>query len=168
MSSTITHASFVALAYSFPQFSFFPLLLGLVIPDIDVMFNYALQFLRGDIDSAVYSKQQGIMHTLLGLIFIALPLCTSLTYLYDPSLPLSTILISSAVGLGVHILLDIPGHSNIGLLWPKVFENPFLFTIPLPWLERFYPLSSKKMLPEYNWFIVSHLFILPMIPLYIS
>ncbi len=171
MSSPITHASIVVLAYFFPlSFNALALLIGSQLPDIECIFLFLKKlFVKKDLVKAYLYSDQGFLHTLLGSVLITIPLGTILTYFFSTGLSIGAtllvIFLSVSIGVISHLLLDLPGHRDFLLLYPfyKRKGNPFLFRPRLGFLEKFYPWRRKEdtknqVMAEYSWFVFSHIF----------
>lgn len=171
MASSITHLVVLSLAYFFPAgFHVLPLLTGALIPEAEYLLIYAKNFLgKKNIFTAYLHTSPGIMHTLLGALFIDIPFAMLISYLvsgYFGMAPVPHIyLVSVSVAVLSHLLLDLPGHKQFILFYPLASRrNPFLFKMRLGILERLYPWGNKErfrgeFLPEYNWWVFSHLFL---------
>ncbi len=170
MGSPITHLSIVVLAYFFPQtFSLIALVIGSLIPDLETIFIFFkhLSF-KKDLVKTYLNVEQEIMHTLLGSIFISMPIGLFATYLiskyFNLQFDLTIVSISLIIGIISHLILDLPGHRRLILFYPYIIKkNPFLFKMNLGFIERFYPWNKKEkhkaqFISEYNWYIFSHIF----------
>ena len=75
-----------------------------------------------------------LIHSLIGSIFILLPLSLIIRYLLNNKTfrekGFKIILFSVVIGLMCHLILDLPAHRNLSIFYPfKNYENnPFLFT----------------------------------------
>ena len=170
MGSPITHLSIVVLAYFFPQtFSLIALVIGSLIPDLETIFIF-FKYLnpKKDLVKIYLNVEQEILHTLIGNIFISMPIGLFATYFiskyFNLQFDLTIVSISLIIGIISHLILDLPGHRRFILFYPYIIKkNPFLFKMRLGFLEKLYPWKKfetrqGQVLSEYNWFIFSHIF----------
>ena len=158
MASIFAHVAVVIWMYFLlkKKFDFTSLLLGGLIIDIeslrmffeavivkgysltDLFFKYNIVFLECDkgpnfvVLCEVFNMK--LIHSLIGSIFILLPLSLIIRYLLNNKTfrekGFKIILFSVVIGLMCHLILDLPAHRNLSIFYPfKNYENnPFLFT----------------------------------------
>jgi hypothetical protein len=180
MASIFTHFSILILYFLFPgKFDFLALLIGCQLPDLDYFILYFTRAIKLKTFFVPYSRfKEGVLHTLLGAIFIGMPLAILLVYLiysaHAATFNLGIAIFSIAIGILSHLILDVPAHRRLLLFYPFVLkENPFLFKAKIKFVKKLYPYKKVEIVPyqylyEYNWMILSHLFILVSYIIYIA
>ncbi len=172
MASIFTHFSVLILYFLFPgKFDFLALLIGCQFPDIEYFIIYFLRAIKSRTLFISYSRfKEGVLHTLIGSVFIGLPLAVFLVYVIysanGSAFDIGVVLFSISIGIFTHLLLDIPAHRRLLLFYPYVFkENPFLLKSEIKLVKKVYPYKKVEIVPyqylyEYNWLILSHIFLL--------
>ncbi|MFH2020728.1 MAG: metal-dependent hydrolase [archaeon] len=166
MASTLTHLSVVVLSHLWPAyFNFSALVISSLLADMEAPVMYIKAFIKKKkLIGSYLDTQQGFLHTLLGNAFIVVPASAALTYLWTREFSVA-VSISCIVGAMSHLLLDIPGHRKLVLFYPRIFDNPFLLSLRIPFIEKLYPWhkyekAKGQVMPEFSWWVVSHVFVL--------
>ena len=162
MSSIFVHASIGLLSGFFPNLPFLPLLASSLFPDIEYLPMAIYGFIRTRKISRTINivGNTWILHSIAGTFFISLPLLYFIFSLLGYASPglIGCILI----GLISHLILDLPAHPALMLLWPfkKFYKNPFLIKWRVQFLKRIYPykkleVSAYQYLAEFHWSVIS-------------
>ncbi len=184
MASPLTHLSIAGLGLLFPgNFGLLALLASSNFPDIEYFFISLKLLLKGKNVMLTYTASKtSYLHSLAGSIFLAIPLCMLIVFLASKALGhdfnFIVNLVSVAIGTFSHLILDIPSHKELFLLWPfKVYhKNPFLvFRKPLKMFTKLYKIGvetpSREFLSAHigcwNWLIFSHAFFIFVVFVYI-
>ncbi|MFH2020732.1 MAG: metal-dependent hydrolase [archaeon] len=102
----------------------------------------------------------GVLHSIIGNIVVSLPILYFgfISLGYNPVLVLN----SAILGLASHLILDIPAHPSLMMLWPfKVYnKNPLLLKWATPRLEKIYPYrrfekAAYQYMAEFQWTLLS-------------
>ncbi len=170
MASILTHFSILILYFLFPgKFDFLSLLIGCQFPDLEYYLIYIKRMITSKNLIISYRRtQESALHTILGTFFISIPLSLALVYFIKLSIGaefnLNIVAFSLIVGLLSHLVLDIPAHRRLILFYPFVFkENPFLLRLQIKFIKKLYPYKKVELFPyqylyEYNWLVLSHVF----------
>jgi len=177
MGSFLTHSFDFIFYYLFPgRFNLAALLIGAYIIDAEYLFMFLNNFFFKKKNFIASSNlTTGFLHSLVGCAIVCLPVTVLLTYLIQPSVfDLSIVVFSAVVGLLSHLIIDIPGHTNLMLFWPfiKIDKNPIVFFKNIKWFEKlklycYHEEYPGQLLPYVNYLMISHIFLVASIVVYL-
>jgi hypothetical protein len=175
MASTLTHFSIGSLAILFPaQFHLPTLLLASQFADFEYIKNIPKIFRKDGVHIAYKESETGPMHSILINVLIGVPVCIAFGHIFAQNsgyaVGLSQLFFSGLIGVLSHLMLDIPGHRELTLLWPyKVFRPNifYLFKRPNKYLSFIYEIGKPADIASWtahvatwNWMVYSHAFLL--------